>query len=101
MGAKYVIELEDWPFVDSEGNRLWKAKGFNSLVFDKNGLSKLTRLDDEIKIREKNHGWVRKEKVISAISGDPPDAHYPSWYVEIVKDLQSEDIICPHCGRKV
>ena len=42
MGKKYVIELEDDPFVCfGNQDRLWRAKGFNSLVFDENGLKKL------------------------------------------------------------
>lgn len=39
---KYIIELEDTPF-----NGLYKAKGFNSLVFDKNGLKKLKPAQEE------------------------------------------------------
>lgn len=40
---KYVIELEDEPV-----NGLYKAKGFNTLVFDKNGLKKLISADDSL-----------------------------------------------------
>ena len=46
---KYIIEIEDEPFVrlsalfGEEG--LYRAKGFNSLVFDQFGLDKLTPLD--------------------------------------------------------
>jgi hypothetical protein len=36
MGEKFIIELED------EVNGLRKAKGFNTLVFDQNGVNKLT-----------------------------------------------------------
>ena len=46
MGKKYIIEFEDKPF----GNGLYKAKGFNSLVFDQNGLDRLTPLEEEIKV---------------------------------------------------
>ena len=47
--SKYIIEIEDEPFVrlsalfGEEG--LYRAKGFNSLVFDQFGLDKLTPLD--------------------------------------------------------
>ena len=50
--SKYIIEIEDEPFVrlsalfGEEG--LYRAKGFNALVFDKNGLDKLTPLDKEL-----------------------------------------------------
>lgn len=46
MGKKYVIELEDKPIT----NGLWKVKGFNSLVFDQNGLDKLTPFNDVISV---------------------------------------------------
>ena len=46
MGKKYVIELEDKPIT----NGLWKVKGFNSLVFDQNGLDKLTPFNDAISV---------------------------------------------------
>lgn len=54
MGKKYVIELEDKAFSQSEApltedEILYRVKGFRSLVFDKNGLDKLTPLKDEIK----------------------------------------------------
>ena len=41
--AKYIIELEDDPFVSIDSpDSLYRAKGFKSLVFDKNGIEKLT-----------------------------------------------------------
>lgn len=42
MGDKYIIELEDKPFHKEDGDFLYRAKGFNSLVFDWNGLQMLT-----------------------------------------------------------
>lgn len=41
MGKKYIIELED------EVDGLCKAKGFNTLVFDKNGISNLTPYEEK------------------------------------------------------
>lgn len=44
MSKKYIIEIEDAPYMAEEGNTsiaLYKAVGFNSLLFDKNGLDKL------------------------------------------------------------
>ena len=51
--SKYMIEIEDVPFskvridVDNgaQNINLYRAKGFNSLVFDQFGLDKLTPLD--------------------------------------------------------
>lgn len=45
---KYVIELEK-SLLSTNGNLLFKVKGFNTLVFDENGLSKLEKLEDVIK----------------------------------------------------
>ncbi len=41
---KYIIEIEN-EFKDSYGNKLYKAKSFNSLVFDQNGLDKLEKYE--------------------------------------------------------
>lgn len=63
MGKKYVIELEDKAFSQSEApltedEMLYRVKGFRSLVFDKNGLDKLTPLKDEIK-EHQTDGYAR------------------------------------------
>ena len=49
---KYVIEIEDEPFGRNDNpviphgmDELYRAKGFNALVFDEHGLDKLTPLD--------------------------------------------------------
>ena len=42
MGDKYIIEIEDKPFHNEDGDFLYRVKGFNSLVFDMTGISKLT-----------------------------------------------------------
>ena len=54
--SKYIIEVEDVPFskvrIDADNGaqniNLYRAKGFNSLVFDKEGLDRLTPLDTEL-----------------------------------------------------
>ena len=51
--GKYIIEIEDVPFskihIDADNGaqniNLYRAKGFNALVFDEHGLDKLTPLD--------------------------------------------------------
>ncbi len=50
--SKYIIEIEDEPFGRNDDpviphgmDELYRAKGFNSLVFDENGLEKLTSFD--------------------------------------------------------
>ena len=46
MGSKYVIELE--PDRLSGGSALYRAKGFEALVFSEEGLALLTPLSDEV-----------------------------------------------------
>lgn len=41
MGKKYIIEIIEKPFKDDAGREVWRAKGFNTLYFDQNGLDKL------------------------------------------------------------
>ena len=43
---RYIIEIEDEPI----GNGLYKAKGFNTLVFDQYGLDHLTPVKDEVEV---------------------------------------------------
>ena len=42
--SKYIIEIEDDPINDA--GTMWKAKNFNSLVFDEIGLSKLEEYEE-------------------------------------------------------
>ena len=53
MGEKFIIELED------EVNGLRKAKGFNTLVFDQNGVNKLTPYEEK---KEASNGRWKPEK---------------------------------------
>ena len=57
MGKKYVIEFEEEPFGKNDNpviphylEELWRVKGFNSLVFDENGIKKLTPLEDTLEL---------------------------------------------------
>lgn len=45
MGKKYIIELCEKPMKNENGEDIWRAKGFHTLVFDKNGLDKLEEYD--------------------------------------------------------
>lgn len=44
--SKYIIEIDDDHYANRFDCIFYKAKNFNSLVFDSNGLSKLTKFDD-------------------------------------------------------
>lgn len=51
MGKKYIIELEDSPFLAETHNgweyeKLYRVKGFKSLVFDSEGLKRLTPYEE-------------------------------------------------------
>ena len=51
--SKYIIEIEEKPLYVFDKDtqtyfpRLWRVKGFNSLVFDKEGLSRLEELNSD------------------------------------------------------
>lgn len=53
---KYVIEINDHPMNDPFTPALYRAKGFKTLVFDEEGLSKLTPLNEEV-YSTKNAVW--------------------------------------------
>lgn len=44
---KYIIEIEDEPFTKDGNAELFRVKGFNSLVFDRFGIEKLTPYEEK------------------------------------------------------
>ena len=36
--------------------------------------------------------YIKREAVIEAIMSEPPDAHYPSWYIDRIKTLSAADV---------
>lgn len=60
--------------------------------------------------------YISRKAAIAEIMGQPPDAHYPSWYAAQVKKLPAADvrpvvhghweespmngIVCSECGRE-
>ena len=38
------------------------------------------------------HDYVSREEAIDAILAEPPEAHYPSWYAEIIRNLPAADV---------
>lgn len=65
MGKKYIIELCDKPMKNENGNDIWRVKGFNTLVFDQNGLDKLEEYVEPV-----GHKFEVGDVCVS-ISGDP------------------------------
>lgn len=47
---KYIIEIDDNPVRCSDGTLLWKAKGFNTLVFDVHGLAKMSKVIPQVPV---------------------------------------------------
>ena len=96
MGKKYVIEFEEEPFGKNDNpviphglEELWRVKGFNSLVFDENGIKKLTPLEDtldldklEVHMNGFDEGYDAGLRIlwdrIRKVFGDPNDGAYKS-----------------------
>lgn len=55
---KYIIDVEDTP-VNVGGVYVYKAKQFNTLVFDQTGLDKLKKYDSEEELENARHGVWR------------------------------------------
>ena len=36
--------------------------------------------------------YIEREAAIEAIMSDPPNAHYPSWYIDRIKTLSAADV---------
>lgn len=74
---KYIIELEDEPMIANsfhqEADELWKAKGFNSLVFDKCGLDKLTPYTELDRSVIEDEVWGVCKKLISMSENEVSD----------------------------
>ena len=45
--------------------------------------------------------YIEREATIEAIMSDPPDAHYPSWYIDRIKTLSAADVAPVRHGRWV
>ena len=43
--------------------------------------------------------YIEREAAIEAIMSDPPDAHYPSWYIDRIKTLSAADVAPVRHGR--
>ena len=43
--------------------------------------------------------FIEREVVIKAIMSEPPDAHYPQWYVDKIKSIPAADVAEVRHGR--
>ena len=90
MGTKYILEVEDKPFelLSEDGftsEKLFRVKGFNSLVFDWNGLNKLTPYTDpdleRVRLEAEQLGMVRAWDAARKIACYEIDGGYPVGYM--------------------
>lgn len=90
MGKKYIIELEDEPFVrksclhGEEG--LYRAVGFKSLVFDEVGLSKLTPLNTEKELAKAKQEGADEAWEFMRLSDEDLKEIFPEAYKEYGRD---------------
>jgi len=100
MGTKYIIEVEDKPFelLSEDGftsEKLFRVKGFNSLVFDWNGLNKLTPYTEpdleRVRLEAEQLGmvlaWEAARKIIHMPEGDLLNI-FPECYFAVCTALQ-------------
>ena len=43
--------------------------------------------------------YIKREAVIEVIMSEPPDAHYPQWYVDKIKSIPAADVVPVVHGR--
>ena len=43
--------------------------------------------------------FIEREAVIEVIMSEPPDAHYPQWYVDKIKSIPAADVAEVRHGR--
>lgn len=105
MGDKYILELEDKPLCVFDEDtqtyfpRLRRVKGFNSLVFDQNGLNNLTPYTepdlDAIKQEEYEKGYktakvqcnIQAEKDLREVG----ERHYRKGYQDATVKISSDE----------
>lgn len=97
MGKKYIIEVEDKPFelLSEDGftsEKLFRVKGFNSLVFDWNGLNMLTpytELDiEEVRQEANKIGYEKGYRDGVNTIGDAEDKIRKEAYKQGQEDLR-------------
>ena len=43
--------------------------------------------------------FIEREAVIEAIMSEPPEAHYPQWYVDKIKSIPAADVVGVRHGK--
>ena len=83
---KYIIEIEDQPFVQhcflNGESALYRAKGFKSLVFDEYGIDKLKEFDEDACVEHLRFtGWMQNHdnEIISCVDEEDIKAEKELW----------------------
>ena len=80
IGDKYLLEVESiYTDVNNPNKRLYKMKGFNSLVFDENGIEKL---EEYYKTREE-YTRIYEIGYRSALADIQKDISSKRWVVKV------------------
>ena len=83
---KYTIEIDtDKVFTDGQNNKLYRAKGFNSLVFDKCGLDKLEPVEKAWENELEKH---RREAYDKGYADGKADAIYDTDMIDELKQVE-------------
>lgn len=109
---QYVIEIEEIirGYMNKEEDPahvtepLAKIKGFNALVFDKNGLNKIKKVDEDFCIKYlQESGWMerhdRLQRRYEWIEAGRMDEVYYSFVCPKCTSVYTvRTNFCPHCG---
>lgn len=106
MGKKYIIEVEDKPFelLSEDGftsEKLYRVKGFNSLVFDWNGLNMLTPYTepDTNEVYQRGYDDAKHECTdCQKIMTDAEQERVDKAYQQGVNDAENRKATCEFCG---
>lgn len=83
---KYTIEIDtDKVFTDGQNNKLYRVKGFNSLVFDKCGLDKLEPIEKTWEDELEKH---RREAYDKGYADGKADATYNTDLIDELKQVE-------------
>ena len=102
MGKKYIIELEETPFIQHFKNGAWetiyRVKGFNSLVFDWNGLQMLTPYTEDSAYA---HGYTEAESKYREIRDELEKQAYQRGYKEAYDTAYADAEEIYESGKRV
>lgn len=84
---KYVIDIGE-PFINADGEVLYRANGFNSLVFDEYGLQHLTKYKDT---EAYQHGYKSGKKATQKKARNPYIVRLKANYEQLYKQIYEQN----------